>query len=103
MNKIISKIVEADPNTFVIFYTRDCPYCRNALELLNKTNAPYKGYDINQIDGGMHKLLTVLNQNSQLISFNRNHKTKPLVFINGRFLGGYTELARYLGGSMMRM
>ncbi len=44
----------------------------------------------------MPRLLDTLNQYSYLTNFNSSHVTKPIIFINGKFIGGSTELARYL-------
>jgi glutaredoxin len=57
---------------------------------------PYKGYDINQIKGNMPKLLSILNENANLINFDKNHRTKPIIFYNGKFIGGYQQLAEKL-------
>ncbi|AUV58233.1 glutaredoxin [Bandra megavirus] len=95
-NPIIGKITDANPNTFIIFFVQECPYCQKALQLLRSSGVAYKGYDINSINGNMPRLLDTLNQYSYLTNFNSNHMTKPIIFINGKFLGGSTELAQYL-------
>jgi len=59
---IIDKIINAEPNTFVIFFVYGCPYSSRALELLRTNNLPYKGYDIDSIKGSMRKLLEVLTR-----------------------------------------
>ncbi len=93
---IIKKIIEAEPNTYVIYFDYGCGYSMAALNLLRNKNVSYKGYDIKEINGQMNKLLDVLAQNANLINFDTNHRTKPIIFINGKFLGGYQELAKYL-------
>lgn len=93
---IIRKIVNADPGSYVIFFVYGCPYSEKALALLREKNVPFKGYDINKIDGGMMKLLTVLNQNSQIVNFNPTHRTKPIIFYDGKYLGGAEELEKQL-------
>lgn len=97
IHPIIEKIINAPVNTYIIFFTYDCPYCRRALDLLKRSAVAYKGYDINAIQGGMPKLLDVFNQNNKLINFNPNHRTKPIIFNNGIFVGGYTELSQLIG------
>ncbi|XWV26643.1 putative glutaredoxin [Tupanvirus soda lake] len=91
-NSIISKIIDADTDTYVIFFVYSCPYSMRALELLRQKNVKYRGYDINNLNGGMTKLLEVLNENSELTNFKSSHKTKPIIFLNGKFLGGYDIL-----------
>ena len=93
---IIKKITEANPDTYVIFFEYRCPYSMRALNLLKEKNAKYKGYDITTIKGEMSKLLEVLNENLSLIEFNPNHRTKPIIFLNNKFIGGYNELYNYL-------
>lgn len=93
---IIKKILDADPNTYVIFFTYDCFYSIKALDLLRQSGEKYKGYDIDTIDGGLTKLLKVLNEQKKIINFDPNHRTKPIIFLNGKFIGGYDDLKKYL-------
>lgn len=95
IHPIIKKIIAAEPDTYVIFFVYECPYCQRALELLRKSNVKYKGYNINDINGGMTTLLEVLNKNNELVGFNKNHRTKPIIFFNRKFLGGSDELAKH--------
>lgn len=92
---IINRILRAPRDVFIIFYVDTCPYCRNALNFLRQRNYSYKAYDIDRIDGGMYTLLNALNQDAYLVDFDTRHRTKPLIFLNGRFVGGYNELTRY--------
>lgn len=92
---IVDKITNAPENTYIIFYVPECPYCQKALQLLRNSNVSYKGYNIHQIKGNMSKLLEVLNNNHTLINFNPNHKTKPIIFLNGKFIGGFDDLSRH--------
>jgi glutaredoxin len=92
----ITKIKTAPKDTYVIFYVKECPYCQNALALLEKSGVNCKGYNIHDIKGDMLALLSVLNTNANEIGFDKGHKTKPIIFYNGKFIGGYTELANIL-------
>ena len=94
---IIKKIVDANKDTYVIFFTRECPYCIKSLNLLRESKVKYKGYDINSIKGGMNRILEMFNKNANIIGFNKKHITKPIIFYNGKFIGGYTELSNILG------
>ena len=49
----IEKITE-NKDIYVIFFTVECPYCQNALALFRKLDVPYKGYNINDINGGFN-------------------------------------------------
>lgn len=95
INKIIKKIINAKPGTYVIFFVYECRYCERALNLLRRENVLYKGYNIDEITGGMPKLLSVLNENAKLIGFDPTHQTKPIIFLNGKFLGGANELVAH--------
>jgi glutaredoxin len=93
-DQIINKIIEADPDYYIIFYVPYCPYCKKALALLQEHN--FKGYNIDNIPGGMETVLNALNSKAETIAFNPNHKTKPIIFYNHKFIGGYSELAAKL-------
>lgn len=95
-HSIIKKIKQVPENTFVIFFINGCPYCENALKLLREKNVKYKGYNIDEINGTMSKLLKILNQNADIINYNKNHTTKPIIFYNGKFIGGFNELNKLL-------
>lgn len=96
LHPIIQKIIEAPQNTYVIFFVRDCPYSRKALDLLRTKNVKYKGYNINEIKGNMPRLLEVLNKHVDMIYYDPSHKTKPVIFYNGKFIGGFDELNKIL-------
>lgn len=96
MHPIIDKIINANKNTFVIFFVSDCGYSQSALQLLRQNKLAYKGYDISKIDGGMSELLSVLHNNSQKIAYDINHITKPIIFFNGKFIGGYDKLFNFI-------
>lgn len=100
VNPIIQKIIGADQGTYVLFYVPECPYCQNALGLLRAKSLPYKAYNINNINGNMNRLLKVLGTNSVLTGYNTYHTTKPLIFVNGQFVGGYDDLVRYVGAQL---
>lgn len=93
--QIIQKIME-NSDKFVIFYTPNCVYSVNALNLLREANVGYKGYDINNINGGISRLLKTFNDFSDEIQFNPQHRTRPIVFYQGKYLGGYQELNDFL-------
>ena|ERR1700747_2097973 len=87
----INKILE-NSDKFVIFYTPECPYCKDALHNLRGSGQKYKGYDMNQLNGGKTELLEILNANASVVGFDKNHTTKPIIFHNGKFIGGADTL-----------
>lgn len=96
ISPIINKIITADPDTFIIFFVRECIYCEKALELLRSTNSKYKGYNINTINGGLEKLLNELKENAEMLNYNPNHRTKPIIFYDKKFIGGLRELTEFM-------
>ena len=95
IHPIIKKICNAEKGTYIIFFVDECPYCQKALELIRSKNINYKGYDIHHIKGDMPKLLKVLNNNAALIKFNTFHTTKPIIFLDCQFIGGYDDLVKH--------
>ncbi|XP_047131822.1 glutaredoxin-2, mitochondrial [Hydra vulgaris] len=70
----------------VLFSTTICGYCDKAKELLNTMNIKYKCIELDKMEppeGG--KLTFELMKKT-------NCRTVPQIFINGSFIGGYTEL-----------
>lgn len=88
-DKIIKAILENE-DKYVIFYSNWCGYSMNAIELLKDNKLPFNGYNIDKI--GMSNLLNSLIKNKVKVEFNEEHKTRPIIFKYGKFLGGYTEL-----------
>lgn len=93
---IISKITNAPFDTYVIFFTPNCIYSIKALELLRSAKVPYKAYDINDLPGGLYRLIFIFNCHSNDIRFDSNHTTKPLIFYNHQFIGGYNQLIKFI-------
>lgn len=66
----------------VIIYTWSyCPFCINAIKLLSSKNIPYKEICIDDDDETFEEQ-----------SLKTGHRTVPFIFINGNFIGGYTDL-----------
>lgn len=95
VNSIINKII-TNNDKFVVFYSDWCMYSLNAIKLLKTKNRSFKGYLIESIEGDMDTLLDVLKKHKEKINFNELHKTRPIIFYKGKFLGGYTELKQMI-------
>ena len=95
-DKYTTKIIE-NKDKFTIFYSDWCGYSSSAIELLKKNDKPFKGYKIDKINGGIRVLTKCLSDSKEITSFNENHKTRPVIFYDGKYIGGYTELTKYLG------
>ena len=68
--------------TKVELYTwAHCPYCINAKNLLAEKNIPYTEYPIDEQPEKKQELFAKTGQD-----------TVPYIFIDGKLIGGYTEL-----------
>ena len=66
----------------VVFVTDYCPYCTRAKALLNKKNVAYREVNVEQ----RPELRAFISRAS-------GQRTVPQIFVNGRPLGGYTDIA----------
>lgn len=67
-----------------IIYTKStCPYCHKAKDLLNA-----RGIEYTQID---YPTLSD-SEKAELLEKTNGHKTVPQIFLDGRFVGGFSEL-----------
>jgi len=68
----------------VEIYTKAwCPYCTRALRLLETKGARWTEYDVTA--GGSRK--------AEMIERSGGRRTMPQIFIDGRHIGGYDDLA----------
>mgnify|MGYP001434436943 CR=1 FL=1 len=89
--KILNKINNKNLD-FVIFYSDWCQYSINALNLMKEKNNSFKAYKIDKIK--IDNLLKYLKKTKDKTNFDENHKTRPIIFKKGIFLGGYTDLLK---------
>ncbi len=68
-----------------IYVWKSCPYCKMAIRLLNEKNLNFQEIDIY---GDPKKRRELQDQT--------NHYTVPYIFIGDRFIGGYTEMKRFM-------
>lgn len=95
-NKFVNKVLE-NKDIITIFYSEWCSYSMNAINLLKEKNVNFKGYLIDKIDKGQGvKYLAEKFLENKELEYDENHLTRPIIFVNGKFLGGYTELVKYL-------
>ncbi len=94
INRFVQKALA--PNKYVIFYSDWCGYSNKALELLRTKNVPYKRYIIDEIKTirTVEELVQKLSVNTSL-QVNTSHKTRPIIFYDGRFIGGYSDLVEH--------
>ena len=95
LSKYIKAILNNDVD-YVIFYSDWCCYSMNAINLLKSKKVKFAGYIIDGLDKSMSELLDDFIKNKELLDFDVKHRTRPIIFKNGKFLGGYTELKKDL-------
>lgn len=76
---IIQSFLDKNPNLIVV--KPGCPFCQNAIEMLDSNRIPYKKID--------HKEEREL---VEAIKHEKNHTTFPMIFINSKFIGGFQQL-----------
>ena len=82
-------------NKYVLVFGKStCRYCKEAIKYLKENNIPYKYYKIDEYYNIFFKILEKLNKKHQDILYDSNHKTYPIIFINKKFIGGYSELIK---------
>lgn len=67
----------------VIYTTRYCGFCNRAKMLLNQLELEFKEIPVDD-DPELRR---------QVSAANGNYRTVPMIFIEEKFIGGYTELA----------
>lgn len=66
-----------------IYSTRQCPFCDNAKALLQARGVAFEELDVTEDTGLMQQMM----QRS-------GNRTVPQIFINGKAVGGFHELAQ---------
>jgi glutaredoxin len=69
----------------VIYTKKSCTYCEEAKSLLELKNIEYRELEVTRPE--------VLDQLLELVP---EAKTVPQIFIEGTYIGGYTELVEHL-------
>ena len=92
----LSEVIQAIKSSeYVILYSPWCGYSKNALTLLNQNRIPYKSIDIENINGTMNEIRARLAKDKS-IGFPESYSTRPMIFVNGKFIGGYADLKQML-------
>lgn len=72
--------------TYIVVGRNTCGFCKAAIELLKTKHIPYEFYEIECYD----KSCKLWKQKPE------SHKTVPVIFYNDCFIGGYSELCKYI-------
>lgn len=88
--KYFSTIISSNP--IVIFGSSQCIFCERALSLVKMRKHFYVDIVKYAHDNDMtvNDIMTILSKKTD------NYKYIPIVFIKGKFIGGYTELKENL-------
>lgn len=85
---------------FTIFISTYCPYCQEAIKILDnlnkKTNVSVSVIDFENFPDDKETVLLFLKKHKARYNFNVTHTTRPIIFYNGLFLGGCSELKQLL-------
>ena len=73
-----------------VFSTATCGWCRRAEELLSRHGIPF---DIVDVTGDRQARATLLERT--------NWRTVPVIFVEGRPIGGYRELAHLVNAGAL--
>ena len=77
---------------FTIYSKSNCIYCTKVKKLLIRENLPFIEYNCDTyLDNYKTEFLDFIKHLA-----NTNHKTFPIVFNKGSYIGGYTETNNYL-------
>lgn len=95
VNKLYKKI-NKNHDKVIIFGLSYCGYCRSTIQYLKEKNIPFKYYKIDKYYDIFFKILNKLMEIHPELAFDSNHKTFPIIFIDRRFIGGYTDLIQIL-------
>jgi glutaredoxin len=94
MSPAIEKVRKFN-DRYVVFYDTGCPFSEQAIELLQSKGVSYKAYRISDFTT-LPTLVAYFGETSKETGFLPTHKTKPIVFYKGKFVGGARELKNKL-------
>ena len=77
---------------YTVYHKIGCPYCENTKKLIINNKLKYRLYDVDEF-GGIENVVTMLKKNGYKIG---NHKTVPIVFGDGEFIGGNNEFEKFI-------
>lgn len=90
-DKLYKKINKKN-NKFIMFGLSFCGYSNAAIKYLKDKKIKFKYYEIDKYYDIFFKMLNQLVENHPELAFDTNHKTFPVIFLNGKFIGGYSNL-----------
>lgn len=76
------------PNEIVVYTANYCPYCQAAKRLLKSKGVAFREVDVTDND----------ELREQLVKMSGGSQTVPQVFVGGKCIGGYDDLAAFYAG-----
>jgi len=88
------KIV-TNKNFYIVFGIDKCSYCTKTIDWLYANNKSFKYYNIIKYRSIFINILKKINEYDPELSININHETFPVIFYNGKWIGGYSDIIHY--------
>lgn len=85
-------IPEPNSTGFTVYTKNNCPYCTKAKTILTNTKAQFQVIECDAfLEIDKTAFLDTMRKKTQ-----RDYRTFPMIFDQGNFVGGYSELQSYL-------
>lgn len=81
-------------NRVLVLSKTNCIYCTKVKELFNSLQMPYFEYDCTYLLQNLESKQNFLEQIQYIAK--KKYTTFPMIFIDGKFIGGYTDVGVYL-------
>ena len=88
---MLSQIQEPSDKSFTIYSKTNCKYCVLVKSLLNENNIPFIEINCDTYLEDKQSFLNFIKEKA-----GRDYKTFPMVFCDGKFVGGYAETERLI-------
>ena len=94
--KKLYKKINNDNKEVIMFGLSYCEFCKKTLNLLKKNKITYKYYPIDNHFNLFFKILLEVAKYFPNFQIDTTHKTVPVIFYKKKFIGGFTEISKYL-------
>lgn len=87
---------EIEANKIIVYSKTHCPYCKATKDTLRKLGAPFEVVELDRVKNGLTLQRGLTDITGQ--------KTVPNIFINGKHIGGNSDLQKLArGGRLQQM
>ena len=84
-NDISPREIHEHNHKIVVYSKAKCPYCTKATALLEHKKVQYYEIDI-----------TWDEERTQKLAMETNVRTVPYIFVDGKYIGGYSDLVKFV-------